>query len=73
MTGLESVDEAIGMMMKEWDENSEGEKFGMSDEVIGVFNDGTIYIGYKDDGTLKVSVIAGKPTLFDHDLDLLEE
>lgn len=46
-------------------------KMEIGDEYVGVFNDGIIRVILED--TLKIEVLAGKPFVYDMELDLLEE
>jgi hypothetical protein len=69
---MDSIGEALEMMFRKFKEEfGDDAQLEEGDEIVAVFNDAVIEISMNPGMDLKVNVMAGKPYIFDFDLNLL--
>ena len=70
---MDTISKALEMIIQELKkEFGEEATIEEGDEIVGVFSDGVISLSIGVEKDLKVNVVAGKPYLFDFNLNLLE-
>ncbi len=69
---MDPVNKALEMMIEKYEKDHGRKPDLKGHDMAGVFNDAVVVVGLEDDGGLKVSVVVGKPDVFDYTLGFLE-